>query len=284
MLKFTRPKESDRFEGAVANWRANVKAAIELGDAPKFESKWGDFKPEFSEAQNGKCGYCELPVTGGQFGDVEHYAPKSEVGVLNAMGQERTNSSRVKGRKIKGREPKGGYWWLAYDWKNYLLSCAICNQQWKSTLFPVKAGDEDRQLPPDVVTTGIGDEKPLLLNPFEKKHPRTHLKFGVLGEVVRRNGSEYGAATIEVCGLDRPSLRSYRAPVVRYVMDVLREWASLPDDATVREEYFLLRDLANRGQKDSTSFPGVVRCVVWEETGLSWNKLKEYVETLAGSL
>ena len=47
-------------------------------------------------------------------GDVEHFRPKSAV--LD--------------------DPlHGGYWWLAYDFQNYLLSCSLCNRVRKKTRF-----------------------------------------------------------------------------------------------------------------------------------------------------
>ena len=33
--------------------------------------------------------------------------------------------------------PKSKYWWLAYCLDNYLVSCAICNQKFKSNVFPI---------------------------------------------------------------------------------------------------------------------------------------------------
>ena len=45
----------------------------------KFTDKiWQDFKNDFL-VPIGRCGYCEGRYTAGEFGDAEHYRPKSEV-------------------------------------------------------------------------------------------------------------------------------------------------------------------------------------------------------------
>ena len=56
---------------------------------------------------NSKCAYCEADTRVVAHGDVEHYRPKSI------------------------------YWWLAYCYDNYLFSCQICNQSYKSNNFPI---------------------------------------------------------------------------------------------------------------------------------------------------
>jgi hypothetical protein len=71
--------------------------------------------------QHGKCAFCECKVTHQQYGDVEHFRPK-------------------KGYKQKDGDPLGrpGYYWLAYEWTNLLVSCQICNQKFKKNLFPLR--------------------------------------------------------------------------------------------------------------------------------------------------
>lgn len=73
----------------------------------KFKSKWGVTKKQLSKETHGKCAYCETSYDAVAFGDVEHFRPKSV------------------------------YWWLAYVYDNYLASCQICNQQFKSNIFEV---------------------------------------------------------------------------------------------------------------------------------------------------
>ncbi|MDO9415724.1 hypothetical protein [Pararhizobium sp.] len=71
----------------------------------KFDSKWSVVKEQLLKETFDKCAYCETATKVVAFGDVEHYRPKSV------------------------------YWWLAYVYDNYLASCAVCNQQFKSDRF-----------------------------------------------------------------------------------------------------------------------------------------------------
>lgn len=67
---------------------------------------WKPAKKRLKDETHGKCAYCEAPVAAVAHGDVEHYRPKNK------------------------------YWWLAYCYDNYLYSCQICNQTYKSNHFP----------------------------------------------------------------------------------------------------------------------------------------------------
>lgn len=76
----------------------------------KFKSSfWTHSKTQLKKESNGKCAYCEANTQIVAHGDVEHYRPKSI------------------------------YWWLAYTYDNYLYSCQICNQSYKSNNFPIGA-------------------------------------------------------------------------------------------------------------------------------------------------
>ena len=74
-----------------------------------------------------KCAYCETPTAVVSYGDVEHFRPKSK------------------------------YWWLAYCYDNYLVSCSICNQQYKKDFFPLHVGNDALAEP--VVDPNISDKE-----------------------------------------------------------------------------------------------------------------------------
>lgn len=84
--------------------------AAQVSGAPmKFvSSKWKSAKAKVRADSAKKCAYCEAPTSVVAHGDVEHFRPKAL------------------------------YWWLAYDFDNYLFSCQICNQIYKSDDFPVQ--------------------------------------------------------------------------------------------------------------------------------------------------
>jgi len=74
-----------------------------------FPDAWG--KPDVRGAlyaMHGRaCAYCQRNLPGSDRGDVEHFRPKNT------------------------------YWWMAYDFDNYLLSCSVCNSPIKGNRFPI---------------------------------------------------------------------------------------------------------------------------------------------------
>lgn len=68
----------------------------------------------------------------GSHAHIEHFRPKSRVSI----------NEKVKKLNLKIAPRTGGnrgYWWLAYDWRNYRLAYGIPNSS-KSTFFPLKVG------------------------------------------------------------------------------------------------------------------------------------------------
>src|SRR6185503_5752196 len=103
-------KDSDAFK----KWEKRAKKAREQavleGPAHTFNQKiWKDLKNLLLEHNYRKCMYCEFPAATAEYCAAEHYRPKSEV---------TENGSKV---------PHNGYYWLAYEWQNILLSCTKCN-------------------------------------------------------------------------------------------------------------------------------------------------------------
>jgi uncharacterized protein (TIGR02646 family) len=108
-----------------------------------FPDHWNepDVRGILYSAQGRVCGFCGCQLPRNDRGDVEHFRPK--------------NSTR-------GIPPNGGYWWLAYDATNYLLSCSVCNRTHKRTKFPLL----NEPLRVDSITRGaIAQEAPVLFHP-----------------------------------------------------------------------------------------------------------------------
>lgn len=290
MLPFSRPPEPKKFGNLVAKIKEAVKlyhegllsnteeqqvpAATEQklqGSKKKkaelFQAKWGKFKDAFSKAQYGKCAYCEVSVIGAQHGDVEHYYPKSAVYKLSddptTWGVEKPYLSKVEGR-LPELVSKTGYWWLAYEWSNYLLSCLVCNEFWKGALFPVDA--VKRQVPPSVDVV----EKALILNPFEDFDPADHLRFDYFGQIHPADNSKQGFETIRTCGLDRPSLSNLRRGIALEVYEQTDRLESLRG----LELKDILQALYWKGKK-TNQHPGMVRIIVKQRAGLSWHEVVE---------
>lgn len=79
-------------------------------DYIKKHGSWGALKNWLAKANDFKCWYCEAKSQRAPF-DVDHFRPK--LGVT------------IDGAKLAGHE---GYWWLAYEWSNFRLSCQRCNR------------------------------------------------------------------------------------------------------------------------------------------------------------
>ena len=236
-----------------------------------FTAKWSDFKDAFSEAQHGKCAYCEVSVIGAQHGDVEHFYPKARIdGLLDdpdTWGKERPFLSNVLGRK-PAVVCDTGYWWLAYEWSNYLLSCLACNEYWKGAIFPVE--DDPRTIPP----TSDLSEVALLLNPFEKINPAEHLAFDGFGQIHPHENSRRGFESIRTCGLDRESLRNIRGGIAREAHALSNK---LIASTTSDELKDTLYSLYLKGV-ETNQHPGMVRIIVERRCGLTW---RDVVEQLA---
>jgi hypothetical protein len=259
MIHFERPARPSAFdtdEDIVAARQA-VKDDIDAGKKPDFPEHWGkaEYKRCFMMAQHNRCGYCEREVS--DTGQVEHYAPKSNVSDLIEPGKEDSGLPNVAGRKCRTISMQG-YWWLAYDWDNYLIACERCNVGWKRTLFPVT--ELKRTLPPSQDVT----ETHLLLNPYNDSHFYNHFRFTELGQI--QGITDRGRATIETCGLGRPSLAESRRPVVRDVLDILTDFGRDPTGA--------LKRIVSHGS-DDYQHAGVARAVVKARLDLDWELIVE---------
>lgn len=80
------------------------------------------------------CYWCEQLRSGNRELDVEHYRPKVEVTRWEGR------PSFVADEPPPERNAVSGYWWLAFRWDNYALSCKTCNSHWKRNLFPLDGG------------------------------------------------------------------------------------------------------------------------------------------------
>jgi hypothetical protein len=253
-------QEVQRYRNELAQGAPNPKK-------PDFPNAWGRYKAAFAEAQHEKCGYCEVRVIAGFPGDVEHFRPKGEIWALpdnpDEWGEQRPSSASVEGRKHITLSDLG-YWWLAYEWDNWLLSCSACNAGWKGSFFPV-AGAQ-RVLPPDPQAP----EQPLLLNPFDDPDPAEHLRFGEIGEVQPSGESPLGRETIKVYGLDRASLRLARLEKARRAHSLVQAIRAADTDERLDEA---LADFRRMGD-EMYDYAGMVRAILLAECGVRWEDLE----------
>jgi uncharacterized protein (TIGR02646 family) len=105
-------------------------------------------KPKLKQVSFSKCWYCESKEIRADKA-VDHFRPKSAV--------------------FESPSHKG-YWWLAFDWRNFRYSCQYCNEYridavsgatgGKATRFPL-FDERGRQTVPG----SLSSERPLLLDP-----------------------------------------------------------------------------------------------------------------------
>jgi hypothetical protein len=92
---------------------------LEPDSKDKWDSTvWKQAKEQLLIETHNKCAYCETPTRVVAYGDVEHFRPKSK------------------------------YWWLAYSYENYLVSCTVCNQEYKKDYFEILPGNQALKGPP----------------------------------------------------------------------------------------------------------------------------------------
>jgi hypothetical protein len=115
---------------------------------------------------HGKCWYCETFEIRGDM-PVDHFRPKNSV------------------FECKGKHP--GYWWLAFQWRNYRYACTYCNSARDSE--GSKGGKQDHfpLLDPNTRAWTKADdhlkENPELLDPCELGDPDM-LFFNEIGRAV----------------------------------------------------------------------------------------------------
>jgi hypothetical protein len=151
---------------------AKVKAKRKHASRSKYIKRYGSWvllKKWLSQVSDDKCWYCETRSTRAPL-DVDHFRPK--LGVT------------VDGVELPGND---GYYWLAYDWRNFRLSCQRCNRpekndtdilRGKANEFPLRNELNRCTLP----TAPLTAEEPRFLDPCKRADCEL-LAHGVDGEV-----------------------------------------------------------------------------------------------------
>lgn len=275
-----------------SSWRADVRDAeervaawargeLKLAEGEDvFEERWGEQKVKvaFSGQQHLKCAYCEMSIASDpNGGDMDHLRPKAVITRLlddpATWGEEiADHNSRDPKKRRQAPEVCRGYWWLAYAWRNLVLTCGVCNRKWKVSLFPIEGGH--RHAP---TTQSHARERALLLDPYGDIDPAEHLEFDRIGLVTPHKDSVIGWETIRTCNLVRETLRSSREPDAKrawpLISRVLHELGRVPrDDRRLRR---VLRRLLPLGGA-SRPHAGMVR-IMWAQRdtySLSWKRLR----------
>ncbi|WP_309887920.1 hypothetical protein [Archangium sp.] len=188
-------------------------------------------KQALREAQHDKCAFCESNFAHISYGDVEHFRPKG-------------------GWSQKEGEPltQPGYYWLVYEWANLFLSCTLCNQKFKSNLFPLQTPTRRARSHQDEVSL----EDPLLLDPAVDE-PEAFISFRKEVPYALK-GNRRGRTTIHILGLQRAELAEQRRKHLDHVQS-LRDLV----DIGVEPYATRARKLLQRMQHDSEEYAAMTR-------------------------
>jgi len=220
-----RDEHISNFEANVAGYRDNSKDGVRFD----FDSSiYGDatVKDSLEEIQSYKCCFCESKYKHITDGDVEHFRPKA---------------AYTQGRGTTHPFVRPGYFWLAYEWHNLLVSCEICNRRKKGNYFPIK----NRIRRCQDHTDDFSLEEPWFINP-SVIDPETHITF--YKEVPTHNSFE-GAKTIDFLDLDREELNEMRRKNLNLLKGLEDSYIisiGLPTENQTRENFFKnLRSVLN---------------------------------------
>lgn len=239
-----------------------VRDKLVSGDQGKLRfssSRWSGVKPQLMRETRDKCAYCESHATAVSFGDVEHYRPKSV------------------------------YWWLAYVYDNYLASCQICNQAYKSDNFeisgtpmpaPALSGQTTdaeitqmaaSAIPDPLIAAQVRDfevahrrERPLNINPYIDDPTRYFAWEAIAGTgevwLINKPRVRYARMVVDACeriyGLNRPELLERRFEKYKIYMGsvLVVQAAGIPAALKTTHE-----KLIASYQKEESEFSGMIR-------------------------
>lgn len=168
------------------------------------------------KTQHKKCCYCESKFLPTSYGAVEHFRPKGAVRQKQGQSQQYP-----------------GYYWLAYDWDNLLVSCEQCNSSHKGNLFPLAIQKRRARSHHDDITK----EQPLFIDPA-REDPRRHIRFR--GQTVY-GITKRGRETIQGMGLGREDLEEARIEKLELLRTLhlfvkLKKDSAEPNDQNIVEE------------------------------------------------
>lgn len=203
-------------------WKASKARGDECAKPEPKQRIWKELKELFiNKIFHDKCAYCEGRTKAQNPLDVEHYRPKMAV----------TDDRRP-------LPDHDGYYWLAYEWFNLILSCRNCNSnhsssdKGKKVTHPGKFNEfrvrgsrtVEPSADPDAWRDELRSEQPLLLNPYDgDDDPAKHIAFDENGVPYPKDGSERGRETIKVCHLYRIELVEARLAAQSNLRDRLIE-------------------------------------------------------------
>ena len=205
MIKINRgnPPKNNKLDSGKDDALRGVAALVRNGQlkSKEFSKLWqnDEVKEFLHSSQDGKCCYCERKRDKKRESDVEHFRPKA---------------------KVAEAPTHKGYWWLAYEWENLLISCKNCNEEYKKSNFPLENESKRAYTKED----DIHKEKPFLINPLEED-PSQFIDYDLPSDsnptMIKAIGKcSRGKKTIDLTGINSNEVMIGRASRFKYFKNV----------------------------------------------------------------
>ncbi|GGJ59804.1 hypothetical protein [Deinococcus roseus] len=155
---------------------------------------WGAFKDWLLSFSHDKCWFSDTTAAYFPF-EIEHFRPKSKV------------------KEDNGTESEG-YWWLAFEWKNFRICGKLGNSK-KGSLFPLSAGCSRA-----TCAAELPREQPILIDPTRIMDVRL-VGFNLEGEMIPSSEATTPhhrmriEKTRDIMNLDLPKLVALRREVLQ---------------------------------------------------------------------
>lgn len=205
---------------------------------------WGELKPWLLERFHRKCWFSEARDSFSHW-DIEHYRPKKAA------------------KDLDGTERGEGYWWLAFDWRNFRICGNVGNRK-KGAFFPLREGTHQASS----VDRNIEDEVPYLLDPTRPEDPLL-LCFDENGDVKPLPGLDAWSTSRAEESIKRYKLRDHE-PLMearrdiwskcarevnrcQNLMDEMSKSPSATKKEAIRQQMLKLREMVKRDAEFSAT-------------------------------
>ncbi|MGY8705581.1 hypothetical protein RAD16_07530 [Bradyrhizobium sp. 18BD] len=185
-------------------------------------ANWSDLKQPLADLFHGKCWYSECRSRGGDR-DVDHFRPKGKIRRYPSWPE------------VEANPDHNGYWWLAFNWRNYRYSSRFCNAPRRNpeteslggkwNYFPVR--DEAARVKDECDVELLYDEHAVILDPTDADDVDL-LTFDEFGRPRPRSRDkdawEYKRTIlgISLLNLDHPDFVKERARLARQIKRLVR--------------------------------------------------------------
>lgn len=218
-----------------------------------FVDLWSAYKEPLVLAQGkGKCGYCESRILATSGGTIDHFRPKAEIRNAIDQGERHSSPTPIDRKRNFGPIEKPGYWWLAYEWSNWIFSCTSCNSSWKKNQFPQGKNEFTSEVEYEKLSSEV-------LNPFDTINPLKHISFKLDGDIVATTSK--GEETINVLGLDRWALVDERARLIETLLSLAEDYKAATQSAN---ETLIKRTFARAARMcdPDAAYSGMIRSLI----------------------